>query len=55
LKALRSVLLGGQTFAQVRTEIMVLLGFSVVLFPLAIAAFEYALKWAKRDGSLGRY
>ena len=55
LKALRSVLLGGQTFAQVRTEIMILLGFSVVLFPLAIVAFEYALKWAKKDGSLGRY
>jgi len=55
LKALRGVLLGGQGFAQVRTEILILLGFSIVLFPLAIAAFEYALRWAKKDGSLGRY
>jgi ABC-2 type transport system permease protein len=55
LKALRAVLLGGCSFAQVKTEILILLGFSVVLFPLAIVAFEYALSWAKKDGSLGQY
>jgi ABC-2 type transport system permease protein len=55
LKALRGVLIGGYSFHQVKTEIFVLLAFSVVLFPLAIAAFEYALKWAKKDGSLSQY
>ena len=55
LKALRGVLIGGYSFHQVKSEILVLLVFSVVLFPLAIAAFEYALKWAKKDGSLSRY
>mgnify|MGYP001059971499 CR=1 FL=1 len=55
LKALRGVLLGGYSLAQVKVEIMVLLAFSVVLFPLAIVAFETALRWAKKDGSLSQY
>lgn len=55
LKVLRGVLLADYSFQQVRTEIAVLLVFCMVLFPLAIAAFEFALKRAKKDGSLGQY
>jgi len=55
LKALRGVLLAGYSFVQVKTEIMALLAFAVILFPLAILFFEFALKWAKKDGSLGQY
>jgi ABC-2 type transport system permease protein len=55
LKALRGILLAGYSFAQVRTEIFALLGFALVLFPLSVLLFEFALKWAKKDGSLSQY
>ena len=55
LKALRGVLLAGYSFSQVRTDILALLGFAVVLFPLALVLFEFALKRAKKDGSLCQY
>jgi len=55
LKALRGVLLAGYSFTQVKTEILALLAFAFILFPLAILFFEYALKWAKKDGSLCQY
>lgn len=55
LKALRGVLLAGYSFTQVKIEILALFAFVVVLFPLAIVFFEFALKWAKKDGSLCQY
>ncbi len=55
LKALRGVLLAGYSFAQVKVDVLALFGFAVILFPLAILFFEYALKWAKKDGSLCQY
>ena len=55
LKALRGVLLAGYSFSQVKIEILALLGFAVILFPLAIVFFEYALKWTKKEGSLCQY
>jgi ABC-2 type transport system permease protein len=55
LQALRGILLTGYSFTQVRTEILALLGFALVLFPLSVLLFEFALKWAKKDGSLSQY
>ncbi len=55
LRALRGVLLADYSFSQVRTDILALLGFAVVLFPLALLLFEFALKRAKKDGSLCQY
>jgi len=55
LKALRGVLLAGYSFSQIKTEILALSAFAVVLFPLSIILFEFALKRAKRDGSLSQY
>ncbi len=55
LNALRGILLAGYSFTQVRTEILALLGFALVLFPLSVLLFEFALKWAKKDGSLSQY
>lgn len=55
LKALRGVLLAGYAFDQVRTEIFALFGFAFVLFPLALLLFEFALRWAKKEGSLSQY
>jgi hypothetical protein len=39
----------------VKTEILALFGFAAVLFPLSILLFEWALRWAKKDGSLSQY
>lgn len=55
LKALRGVLLAGYSFSQIKIEILILLGFAVILFPMAIFIFELGLKWAKKDGSLSQY
>jgi ABC-2 type transport system permease protein len=55
LRALRGVLLAGYSFSQIKTEMLALVAFAVVLFPLSIILFEFALKWAKRDGSLSQY
>ncbi len=55
LKALRGVLLAGYNLAEVKIEILALFGFAVILFPMAILFFEYAVKWAKKDGSLSQY
>jgi len=55
LQALRGILLTGYSFTQVRTEILALLGFALVLFPLSVLLFEFALKWAKKEGSLSQY
>lgn len=55
LKALRGILLAGNSFIQVKTEILALFGFAAVLFPLSVLLFDRALKWAKKDGSLSQY
>jgi ABC-2 type transport system permease protein len=55
LKALRGILLADYSFVQVKTEILALFGFAAVLFPLSVLLFEWALKWAKKDGSLSQY
>lgn len=55
LKALRGVLLAGQSWAEVEIEVLALLGFALVLFPMALLLFELSLRWAKRDGSLSQY
>ncbi len=55
LKALRGILLAGNGFVQVKTEILALIGFAAVLFPLSVLLFEWALRWAKKDGSLSQY
>jgi len=55
LKALRGVLLAGFSLTEVKTEVLALLIFAVVLFPLALLLFEFSLRWAKKDGSLSQY
>jgi hypothetical protein len=48
-------MLKGASLYDVRLDIMVLLGFSVVLTPIAFYAFKLALKRAKMEGSLIQY
>jgi ABC-2 type transport system permease protein len=55
LDAMRLAMLKGASLFEVRTDILVLLGFSLVLTPLAFLVFRKALKRAKIEGSLIQY
>jgi ABC-2 type transport system permease protein len=55
LDAMRLAMLRGYSIYDVRVDILALLGFTVVLTPLAFVAFRKALKQAKREGSLIQY
>jgi ABC-2 type transport system permease protein len=55
LDAMRLAMLRGYSIYEVRYDILALLGFTVVLTPLAFFAFRKALKQAKREGSLIQY
>jgi ABC-2 type transport system permease protein len=55
LDAMRLAMLQGYSLYQVRFDILVLLGFIVVLTPLAFLAFRLALKRSKMAGSLTQY
>ncbi len=55
LDAMRLAMLRGYSIYEVRYDILALLGFTVVLTPLAFFAFRKALKQAKKEGSLIQY
>jgi ABC-2 type transport system permease protein len=55
LDAMRLAMLKGYSLYDVRLDILVLLGFSLVLTPLAFLFFRKALKRAKMEGSLIQY
>lgn len=55
LDAMRLTMLQGSSLYSVRFDLFVLLGFSVVLTPLAFLVFRQALRRAKMDGSLIQY
>jgi ABC-2 type transport system permease protein len=55
LDAMRLAMLKGVSLYEVRFDILVLLGFSLILTPLSFLAFRQALKWAKKEGSLIQY
>jgi ABC-2 type transport system permease protein len=55
LEAMRKALLSSATFAELLPEIVALSLFSVVLLPLSLAIFKYAVRRAKIDGSLTHY
>ncbi|MFT3926104.1 MAG: ABC transporter permease [Myxococcales bacterium] len=55
VRALRGVLLQGESLFAFTTELIALLGFAVVGVPLAIACFAWSLRLAKREGSLLQY
>ena len=52
LDAMRLAMLKGYSIYELRFDILVLLGFTVILTPLAFLAFRKALKRAKMEGSL---
>jgi ABC-2 type transport system permease protein len=55
LDAMRLAMLQGYSLYQVRLDILVLLGFALVLTPISFVAFRRALKRAKKEGSLIQY
>jgi ABC-2 type transport system permease protein len=55
LDAMRLAILKGYSLYQVRIDMLVLLGFTFVLTPLAFLVFRQSLKRAKMEGSLIQY
>lgn len=55
LRAMRKAILLGDSLAGMSTDLMVLGLFACVLLPLGFAAFHYAVRRAKVDGSLAEF
>ncbi|MFQ5813889.1 MAG: ABC transporter permease [Anaerolineae bacterium] len=55
LRAMRLALLQGRSLADLAPDILILLLFSLILLPLSLLAFRYAVHRAKVDGSLTHY
>jgi ABC-2 type transport system permease protein len=54
-EALRRAMLQGATLSQIAPDLLALVGFSLVLLPIGLISFRYAVRWAKIDGSLAQY
>ncbi|MHB0867613.1 MAG: ABC transporter permease [Thermoleophilia bacterium] len=55
LRAIRMSLLQGSGFADVSGDLLALVLFSLITLPLSLYIFRYAVRRAKRDGSLAFY
>ena len=55
LRAMRLALLQGASFAEIQNDILALSIFCVVLLPLSLIVFGYAVRLARIDGSLTHY
>jgi ABC-2 type transport system permease protein len=55
LEAMRRALLTGESLVDLWREVAVLAAFSILLLPLSLLAFRYAVRQAKRDGSLTQF
>lgn len=55
LEAMRRALLNGETLTDLSHEVAMLALFSIVLLPLGLAAFRYAVWRARQDGSLAQF
>lgn len=55
LEAMRQILINGASFAAVYNQILILAIFSALLLPIGLAAFQYGLRIAKKEGSLIHY
>lgn len=55
LRSIRLALLRGYSFKMLLVDIEVLFIFSIILLPISIRVFKFAIKKAKRDGSLVHY
>lgn len=55
LSALRHTLLNGASVAQVGRPLIFLAAFTLIVWPLGVLAFQWALRRSQNDGSLGHY
>ena len=55
LRAMRLALLQGASFSELQGDILALVIFSVILLPLSLMIFGFAVRLAKIDGSLTHY
>jgi len=55
LSALRRTLLQGTSIDMLGQDLLALLIFTLVLLPLGLVSFYFAVRWAKMDGSLATY
>lgn len=55
LEALRGALMRGQSLDELVAPLTALVIFNLVLIPLGLVTFRYALAYTKRTGSLGQY
>ncbi|MDD5044337.1 MAG: ABC transporter permease [Candidatus Omnitrophica bacterium] len=55
VRAMQLAVYKGYTLAQIKNECLFLLFFSILLMPLSIYSFKYALNRARKDGSLAQY
>jgi len=53
--ALRHTVLQSASLADVGRDLFALIGFIVVLLPIGLISFSYAVRWAKTDGSLSQF
>jgi hypothetical protein len=52
---MRLSLLVGASWSELLPDLLILAGFTVVLFPLSLLSFRYAVRRARQDGSLTHY
>jgi ABC-2 type transport system permease protein len=55
LRVVRGSLLQGQTFAELGDALLILTGLTIVLLPSGLWASRFAIRKAKREGSLIQY
>lgn len=55
LRAMRLALLTGASWSTLAPDLLALLLFCVLLFPLSLVAFRYAVERARQEGSLAHY
>jgi ABC-type multidrug transport system permease subunit len=55
IPAMEPALHKGAGFAELKTELLTLSIFAFALAPLSAAAFNFSLRKARKDGTLGQY
>ncbi|MDM8527196.1 ABC transporter permease [Anaerolineales bacterium HSG24] len=54
-EALRQTMLQGAKLSDIGLLLLPLIAFSLILLPIGLISFHYAIRWAKTDGSLSQY
>jgi len=55
LRALRGALMRGEGWAELSPDLLVLLGFTVLLLPLSLWCMRYAIRYLRETGELAHY